>query len=69
MISWLDSLWLQRALLSFIESITLVVLFGHLAWPFSLRIRPLSILLDLSLRLLQHICVQLVLCLAQEIFG
>ena len=65
MISLLDGLGLHRAPLSFIEGVILVGLFRHLAWALNLRIRPLPILLDLSLRLLQHICVQLVLCLAQ----
>jgi hypothetical protein len=66
MISLIDGLWLQRTPLSFVESVILVGLIRyHVVCPFDLRVRPLLILLDLSLRLLQYICVQLVLCLAQ----
>ena len=66
MISLIDGLWLQRTPLSFVESAILVGLIRHhVVCHFDLRVRPLPILLDLSLRLLQYICVQLVLCLAQ----
>ena len=65
MISLLDCLGLLRTPLSFIKGIILVGLIGHLACTINLGIRSLSVLLDLTLRLLQCICVQLVLCLAK----
>jgi len=66
MISLLNHLCLQRTPLSFVESVILVSLIRHhVVCPFDLRVRSLPVLLDLCLRLLQHICVKLVLCLAQ----